>query len=71
MEQWNEKWFSKNNPSAYNAKKKKTRDKIPDYYEHIRQSKQEKVLHEAIFQIGNMEDCGCGSQGGELSLIHI
>ena len=27
--------------AAYNAKKKKTRDKIPDYYEHIRQSKQE------------------------------
>ena len=26
--------------AAYNAKKKKTRDKIPDYYEHIRQSKQ-------------------------------
>ncbi len=25
--------------AAYNAKKKKTRDKIPDYYEHIRQSK--------------------------------
>ena len=50
---------------AYNAKKKKTRDKIPDYYEHIRQSKQEKLFHEAIFQIGNMEDCGCGSPGGE------
>ena len=29
--------------AAYNAKKKKTRDKIPDYYEHIRQSKQEKA----------------------------
>ena len=40
--------------AAYNAKKKKTRDKIPDYYEHIRQSKQEKLFHEAIFQIGNM-----------------
>ena len=24
---------------TYNAGKKKTRDKIPDYYEHIRQSK--------------------------------
>ena len=50
---------------AYNAKKKKTRDKIPDYYEHIRQSKQEKLFHEAIFQIGNLTDCGCGSPGGE------
>ena len=47
--------------AAYNAKKKKTRDKIPDYYEHIRQGKQEKLFHEAIFQIGNLEDCGCGS----------
>ena len=44
--------------AAYNAKKKKTRDKIPDYYEHIRQSKQEKLFHEAIFQIGNLTDCG-------------
>ena len=32
---------------SYNAGKKKTRDKIPDYYEHIRQSKQEKLFHEA------------------------
>ena len=51
--------------AAYNAKKKKTRDKITDYYEHIRQSKQEKLFHEAIFQIGNLTDCGCGSPGGE------
>ena len=51
--------------AAYNAKKKKTRDKIPDYYEHIRQGKQEKLFHEAIFQIGNLDDCGCGSPGGE------
>ena len=51
--------------AAYNAKKKKTRDKITDYYEHIRQGKQEKLFHEAIFQIGNLEDCGCGSPGGD------
>lgn len=51
--------------AAYNAKKTKTRDKIADYYEHIRQSKQEKLFHEAIFQIGNREDCGCGTAGGE------
>ena len=57
--------------AAYNAKKKKTRDKIPDYYEHIRQSKQEKLFHEAIFQIGNMEDCGCGSPGGERAAAAI
>ena len=50
---------------AYNAKKKKTRDKIADYYEHIRLGKQEKLFHEVIFQIGNMNDCGCGLPGGE------
>ena len=50
---------------AYNAKKKKTRDKIPDYYEHIRQGKQEKLFHEVIFQIGNKDDCGCGSLDGD------
>ena len=51
--------------AAYNAKKKKTRDKIPDYYEHIRQGKQEKLFHEVIFQIGNKDDCGCGSLAGD------
>lgn len=50
---------------AYNAGKKKTRDKIPDYYEHIQQSKQEKLFHEAIFQIGNLNDCGCGTESGQ------
>ena len=50
---------------AYNAGKKKTRDKIPDYYEHIRQSKQEKLFHETIFQIGNLNDCGCSMEGGQ------
>lgn len=50
---------------AYNAKKQKTRDKIPDYYEHIRHSKQEKLFHEVIFQIGNKDDCGCDSLNGD------
>ena len=50
---------------AYNAGTKKTRDKIPDYYEHIRQRKQEKLFHETIFQIGNLNDCGCGMEGGQ------
>ncbi len=50
---------------AYNAGKKKTRDKIPDYYRHIQQSKQEKLFHEVIFQIGNKDNCSCGSPDGE------
>lgn len=51
--------------AEYNAKKTKTRDKIPDYYEHIRNGKQEKLYQEAIFRIGNMESCGCGTESGE------
>ena len=39
--------------AEYNAKKTKTRDKIPDYYRHIEKSKQERLFHEVIFQIGN------------------
>ena len=27
--------------------------------------KQEKLFHEAIFQIGNLNDCGCGTEGGQ------
>ena len=53
----------------YNAKKTKTRDKIPDYYEHIRNGKQEKLYQEAIFQIGNMESCGCGTESGERAAV--
>lgn len=56
--------------TTYNAKKKKTRDKIPDYYEHIQQSKQEKLFHETIFQIGNLADCGCSSPEGERAADH-
>ena len=51
--------------AAYNAGKKKTRDKIPDCYEHIRQGKQEKLFHESIFQIGNLGDCACGTENGD------
>lgn len=49
----------------YNAKQKRSDRKIDSYYEKIRQSKQEKLFHEAIFQIGNLSDCGCGSEGGQ------
>lgn len=51
--------------AAYNAGKKKTRDKIPDYYRHIEKSKQERLFHEVIFQIGNTENCHCGTPEGE------
>ena len=39
----------------YNIGKRKDRQ-ITNYYEKIRQGKQEKLFHEAIFQIGNREN---------------
>ena len=49
----------------YNDKQKRKDRKISDYYKHIESGKQEKLFHEAIFQIGNMSDCGCGTPDGE------
>ena len=53
--------------ATYNGKKKKTRDKIPDYYEHIRQGKQEKLFHEAVFQYGNMDTMGSETEMAEFA----
>lgn len=53
--------------AEYNSKKKKTRDKIPDYYEHIRQGKQEKLFHEAVFQFGNMDTMGNETEMAEFA----
>lgn len=55
----------------YNAKKTKTRDKIPDYYEHIRTGKQEKLFHEVVFQLGDKDSCGCGSADGERAAVAL
>ena len=44
----------------YNIGKRKDR-KITNYYEKIRQGKQEKLFHEVIFQIGNCEDMAVGT----------
>ena len=44
----------------YNEGKRNDR-KITDYYEKIRQGKQEKLFHEVIFQIGNREDMAVGT----------
>ena len=49
----------------YNIGKRKDR-KITNYYEKIRQGKQEKLFHEVIFQIGNREDMAVGTaEGGQ------
>lgn len=55
----------------YNAKQKRKDRKIKDYYEHIRTGKQEKVFHEAIFQIGNKDDTGCLSREGQIARLAL
>lgn len=51
----------------YNAKQKRSDRKIDDYYEKIRQGKQEKLFHEVIFQIGNKDDMNVKSVEGQLA----
>ncbi len=51
----------------YNAKQKRSDRKIDSYYEKIRQSKQEKLFHEVIFQIGNKDDMNAKSEEGKLA----
>ena len=47
----------------------KERDRqITNYYEKIRQGKQEKLFHEVIFQIGNREDMAVGTTEGDLAV---
>ena len=47
---------------------KRNDQKITDYYEKIRQGKQEKLFHEVIFQIGNSKDMAVGTEAGELAV---
>lgn len=51
----------------YNAKQKRSDRKIDNYYEKIRQSKQEKPFHEVILQIGNKDDTNAKSEEGQLT----
>ena len=51
----------------YNNKQKRNDSKIPDYYEKIRTSKQEKVFYEIIAQVGNLEDMSSVSDYGRLA----
>ena len=53
----------------YNAKQKRKDRMIPDYYEKIRMSKQEKPFHELIVQIGNKDDMGAMTEDGQLARI--
>lgn len=51
--------------SEYNARKAHPYQRIPDYYEHIRKGKQEKLFEEIVVQFGDMHDCGIGSENWE------
>ena len=51
----------------YNAKQKRNDRKIDDYYEKIRQGRQEKLFHEVIFQIGDRNDTNAKSSEGQLA----
>ena len=51
----------------YNVGKRKDRQ-ITNYYEKIRQGKQEKLFHEIIFQIGNCEDMAAGTPDGTFAV---
>ncbi len=51
----------------YNGKQKRSDRKIDNYYEKIRQSKQEKLFHEVILQIGNKDDTNAKSEEGQLA----
>ncbi len=51
----------------YNEKQQRKDRRIDNYYEKIRQGKQEKLFHEVIFQVGNMKDMNVQSDGGMLA----
>jgi hypothetical protein len=51
--------------TRYNDRQTRADRKIDDYYEKIRTSKQEKLFHEVIFQIGNKDDTGVGTPDGD------
>ena len=51
----------------YNDKQTRADRKIGNYYEKIRNSKQEKPFHELILQIGNKEDMSAESENGMLA----
>ena len=52
----------------YNAKQTRVDRKIENYYEKIRNSKQEKPFHELILQIGDKENMSAESENGQLAI---
>ncbi|MFR3062743.1 MAG: plasmid recombination protein [Holdemanella porci] len=55
--------------TKYNARQTRSDRTIPNYYEKIRMGKQEKVFHEVIVQVGNMDTMNCLGKNGELGKV--
>ena len=53
--------------TEFNAKQKRKDRCIENYYEKIRDGKQEKTFYEVIFQVGNKDDMGAAGENGELA----
>lgn len=51
----------------YNVKQTRSDRKIKDYYEKIRSSKQEKLFHEIILQVGGKGNMNADTENGELA----
>lgn len=54
--------------AEYNAKQNRADRQIPDYYEHIRNGKKEKLFQEIIVMFGNSDNCGVGSENWETAV---
>jgi hypothetical protein len=53
--------------AEFNAKQKRKDRCIENYYEKIRDGKQEKTFYEVIFQVGNKDDMAAAEENGELA----
>lgn len=53
--------------AEFNAKQKRKDRCIENYYEKIRDGKQEKAFYEVIFQVGNKDDMGTAGENAELA----
>ena len=53
--------------AEFNAKQKRKDRCIENYYEKIRDGKQEKTFYEVIFQVGNKDDMGATGENAELA----
>ncbi|MBO4562045.1 MAG: plasmid recombination protein, partial [Clostridia bacterium] len=51
----------------YNSRQTRSDRRIPDYYEKIRSSKQEKLFHEIILQIGDKDNMASRTENGDLA----